>query len=76
MEENNLVLKVFRNKEDNKVLDMSISKNVTGLELYRISLTLLNKIIEISKTQNNNIEANLFLDDFVKDFKKFYKKGD
>lgn len=76
MEENNLVLKVFRNKEDNKILDIGISKNVTGFELYRISLTLLNKIFEMSKTQNNeDIDIDLFLDDFVKDFNKILKKG-
>lgn len=74
MEENNLVLKIYRNKEDDSKLEMTISKDTTGLELYRISLTLLNKILEISKSQGDNIDTNSFLDSFTKDFDKILKK--
>lgn len=74
MEEDNLVLKIYRNKEDNNRLDMTISKDTTGLELYRISLTLLNKILEISKSQGDDIDTASFLDSFTKDFDKILKK--
>lgn len=74
MEEDSLVLKIYRNKEDNNRLDMTISKDTTGLELYRISLTLLNKILEISKSQGDNIDTTSFLDSFTKDFDKILKK--
>lgn len=74
MEEDSLVLKIYRNKEDNNRLDMTISKDTTGLELYRISLTLLNKILEISKSQGDNIDTASFLDSFTKDFDKILKK--
>lgn len=74
MEEDNLVLKIYRNKEDNNRLDMTISKDTTGLELYRISLTLLNKILEILKSQGDNIDTASFLDSFTKDFDKILKK--
>ena len=74
--EDNLVLKVYRNKEDSNQLDIGIAKEVNGLELYRITLTLLNKVIELSKSQNDNISTDLFLDDFVKDFKKIIKKDE
>ncbi len=74
MEEDNLVLKIYRNKEDDSRLDMTISKDTTGLELYRISLTLLNKILEMSKSQGDNIDTASFLDSFTKDFNKILKK--
>ena len=74
MEENNLVLKIYRNKEDDSKLEMTISKDTTGLELYRISLTLLNKILEISKSRGDNMDTNSFLDSFTKDFDKILKK--
>lgn len=74
--EDNLVLKVYRNKKDSNQLNLGIEKGVNGLELYRIALTLLNKVIELSKSQNDNISIDLFLDDFVKDFKKIIKKDE
>ena len=74
--EDNLVLKVYKNKEDSNQLDIGIAKEVNGLELYRITLTLLNKVIELSKSQNDNISTDLFLDDFIKDFKKIIKKDE
>ena len=74
--EDNLILKVYRNKEDSNQLDIGIAKEVNGLELYSITLTLLNKVIELSKSQNDNISTDLFLDDFVKDFKKIIKKDE
>ncbi len=77
MEDKNLVLKVYRNEEDKDRLDIGIAENVTGLELYRISLTLLNKIFEMSKTQSNDsIDTDLFLDNFSENFKKILKKGE
>lgn len=79
MEDKNLVLKVYRNEKDKDKdrLDIGIAENVTGLELYRISLTLLNKIFEMSKIQNNDsIDIDLFLDNFSKNFKKILKKGE
>lgn len=76
MEDKNLVLKVYRNEEDKDRLDIGIAENVTGLELYRISLTLLNKIFEMSKIQSNDsIDTDLFLDNFSENFKKILKKG-
>lgn len=77
MEDKNLVLKVYRNEKDKDRLDIGIAENVTGLELYRISLTLLNKIFEISKIQSNDsIDTDLFLDNFSENFKKILKKGE
>lgn len=77
MEDKNLVLKVYRNEKDKDRLDIGIAENVTGLELYRVSLTLLNKIFEISKIQNNDsIDIDLFLDNFSENFKKILKKGE
>lgn len=77
MEDKNLVLKVYRNEEDKDRLDIGIAENVTGLELYRISLTLLNKIFEMSKIQSNDsIDTDLFLDNFSENFKKILKKGE
>ena len=77
MEDKNLVLKVYRNEKDKDRLDIGIAKNVTGLELYRISLTLLNKIFEMSKIQSNDsIDTDLFLDNFSENFKKILKKGE
>lgn len=77
MEDKNLVLKVYRNEKDKDRLDIGIAENVTGLELYRISLTLLNKIFEMSKIQNNDsIDTDLFLDNFSENFKKILKKGE
>lgn len=77
MEDKNLVLKVYRNEEDKDRLEIGIAENVTGLELYRISLTLLNKIFEMSKIQSNDsIDTDLFLDNFSENFKKILKKGE
>lgn len=77
MEDKNLVLKVYRNEKDKDRLDIGIAENVTGLELYRVSLTLLNKIFEMSKIQNNDsIDTDLFLDNFSENFKKILKKGE
>lgn len=77
MEDKNLVLKVYRNEKDKDRLDIGIAENVTGLELYRISLTLLNKIFEMSKMQSNDsIDTDLFLDNFSENFKKILKKGE
>lgn len=77
MEDKNLVLKVYRNEKDKDRLDIGIAENVIGLELYRISLTLLNKIFEMSKIQNNDsIDIDLFLDNFSENFKKILKKGE
>lgn len=77
MEDKNLVLKVYRNEKDKDRLDIGIAENVTGLELYRISLTLLNKIFEMSKIQSNDsIDTDLFLDNFSENFKKILKKGE
>ena len=77
MEDKNLVLKVYRNEKDKDRLDIGIAENVTGLELYRISLTLLNKTFEMSKIQNNDsIDIDLFLDNFSENFKKILKKGE
>ena len=77
MEDKNLVLKVYRNEKDKDRLDIGIAENVTGFELYRISLTLLNKIFEMSKIQSNNsIDTDLFLDNFSENFKKILKKGE
>ena len=74
MEDKNLVLKVYRNEKDNDTVDIGIAENVTGLELYRISLTLLNKIFEMSKMQSNDsIDTDLFLDNFSENFKKILK---
>lgn len=74
--EDNLVLKVYRNKEDSNQLNLGIEKGANGFELYRIALTLLNKVIEMSKSQNDNVNTDLFLDNFIKDFKKIVKKGE
>lgn len=74
--EDNLVLKVYRDKEDSNQLNLGIEKGVNGFELYRIALTLLNKVIEMSKSQNDNVNTDLFLDNFIKDFKKIVKKGE
>lgn len=77
MEDKNLVLKVYRNEKDKDRLDIGIAENVTGLELYRVSLTLLNKIFEMSKMQSNDsIDTDLFLDNFSENFKKILKKGE
>lgn len=74
--EDNLILKVYRNKEDSNQLNLGIEKGANGFELYRIALTLLNKVIEMSKSQNDNVNTDLFLDNFIKDFKKIVKKGE
>ena len=77
MEDKNLVLKVYRNEKDKDRLDIGIAENVTALELDVISLTLLNKIFEMSKIQNNDsIDIDLFLDNFSENFKKILKKGE
>ena len=73
--EDNLVLKVYRNEDDSSRLDIGIAKEVNGFELYRIALTLLNKILEMSVSQaEEKIDANLFLDTLAEDLEKVVKK--
>ena len=75
--EDNLVLKVYRNEDDSSRLDIGIAKEVNGFELYRIALTLLNKILEMSESQaQEKTDVDLFLDTLAEDLEKVVKKGE
>lgn len=78
MEENNeenLILKAYRNKEKEGTIDIDIKGHTYGFELYRISLMLINQLLRLDKDfefTEKNIQN--FFNDMGADYNNFYLK--
>lgn len=73
--EEDLILKAYRNKDNPTTIDIDIKANVYGYELYRISLTLLDKIIKLSpdKSADNEEDVQKFFDRLKMNYVNYFK---
>lgn len=70
--EEDLILKAYRNKKNPTTIDIDIKANVYGYELYRISLSLLDKVMKLDT--NKPIEDEKDIEDFFESLKNNYVK--
>lgn len=72
----NLILKAYRGEsKEQDIINIDISSHTYGYEMYRISLMLLDKIIQMDESVDNTHEGiKQFFDKLGDDYIKFYQK--
>lgn len=75
MKEDNLIMKAYRDGENQNTIKIDLNPKIHGFEMYRISMVLLDKIIQsntdIKKTRNN---VENFFKKLAEDYCNFYEK--
>lgn len=72
--EDNLILKAYRNDENPNTIEIDLKAHTYGYELYRISLTLIDKIIKLSHNGNATKEdKEKFLSQLKDDYFNFFQ---
>lgn len=75
MKEDNLIMKAYRDGENQNTIKIDLNPKIHGFEMYRISMVLLDKIIQSNtdiKKARNNVEK--FFKKLAEDYCNFYEK--
>lgn len=75
MDENNLIMKAYREDENPSTIKIDLKSGTYGYEMYRISLMLLDKIIKLNKdfeiTEEN---INMFFKQLGNNYWNYYQQ--
>lgn len=75
MKEDNLIIKAYRNEDNPDTIDIDVKSNVYGYELYRISLSLLDKFMKLNPNKEVTSEEEIkdFFNGLAENYIKYYQ---
>lgn len=75
MKEDNLIIKAYRNEDNPDTIEIDVKGNVYGYELYRISLSLLDKFMRLNPNKEVTSEEEIkdFFNGLAENYIKYYQ---